>query len=154
VVFNCQGYESSTRLRDWFTLIEWGLALKIISVLIALSVLFAGCYSESALTKNEEASDEVVVVFYLNDGSIVESQPGEHLRIENGYQVAGQILKDGRRQGSYEGIVRDASIQKVTEKRLNIVRTSIGVVLGVVGTVLIVGIVVIAANGGFMVTRH
>jgi hypothetical protein len=131
-----------------------GRALKVISVLIALSVLLAGCYSESTLTKSGEASNEDVVFFYLNDGSLIESQPGEHLRIENGYQVTGQILKDGHRQGRYEGIVRDASIQKVTENRLNIVRTSIGAVLGVVGTVLIVGIVVIAANGGFMVTRH
>ena len=124
--------------------------MKAISVLLSFSILLVGCYSQSSLTKDEAVPNNETVVFYLKDGTYVESKSEEHTRIDTGYQVVGGLFKDKHAQGRFEGVIHDSDIQKVTANEFNVVRTSIGAVLGLFGVLLVVGTIVWVAEGGRM----
>jgi hypothetical protein len=121
--------------------------IHAICILLSVSMLSLGCFSESTLTKGESPSDDSEVLFYLHDGSYVKSSSGNHHRIENGYQVSGEIAK-GKVRERFEGIVRDNDIKKVTTERLNVTRTLIGGVFGLVAISLVVGSVVLSPQMG------
>lgn len=123
------------------------MRIQVNCILLSVSRLSTGCFSESTLSKDESPADDSEVLFYLHDGSYVKSSSGNHHRIENGYQVSGEIVKDKIRE-SFEGIVNDNDIKKVTTERLNVTRTLIGGVFGLVAISLIVGLVVLSPHTG------
>ena len=122
---------------------------KIVAWTTICCTLFSGCYSQMAVTESEPLPDDVAVVFYLKDASRVESEPGQHTRIDGGYLVTGTLLKGKVAQEPFEGTVRDTDIQKLTAEKLNNARTAIGGILAAVGIGLAVGLISLTSNGAF-----
>ena len=128
--------------------------MKTVCVLLSFSILLAGCYSQSSLTKEESAPNDEAVVFYLKDGRTIESKPEEHTRTNAGYQVVGELVEyevgtfftDVHAQGRFEGMIRDSDIQKVTANKIDAVATSISVVLGAAIVLLAAKAIIYAAN--------
>jgi hypothetical protein len=136
---------------------------KAVCVLLSSTLLLCGCYSYLSVAREEPASTDGTVRFYLNDGSYIESQANKHKRMEGGYQVTGDrvqrwlaphsIWAKGE-NGSVEekvepfaGVIKDVDIQAITTEKLNVGR----LVLGSALTLAAVGYVVVAAStkGGF-----
>ena len=124
--------------------------MKAMCVILSFSVMLIGCYSQSPLTQDEAVPSNETVVFYLKDGSYVVSNAEGHVRISSGYQVVGELVKDKHAQGRFEGVIQDTDIRNVTANKFNVVRTSIGAVLGVCGAFVVVGAIVWVAEGGRM----
>jgi hypothetical protein len=123
------------------------MRIEAACILLTVSLLSMGCFSESTIAKDESPPDDSEVLFYLHDGSYVKSTSGNHHRIENGYQVSGELAK-GKVREHFEGIVRDNDIEKVTMERLNVTRTLIGGVFGLFVISLVVGLVVVSPHTG------
>jgi hypothetical protein len=121
------------------------MRIEAACILLTVSLLSMGCFSESTIAKDESPPDDSEVLFYLHDGSYVKSTSGNHHRIENGYQVSGELAK-GKVREHFEGIVRDNDIEKVTMERLNVTRTLIGGVFGLFVISLVVGLVVVSPH--------
>jgi len=97
--------------------------MKNLSVLLVFSIILTGCFSESAILKNEVVLDGRAAIFYLNDGSYITSEPGKHIRVEGGYTLEGYLFW-GKPEGKrFEGIVSDSKIRKITVNSLDVVPT-------------------------------
>ena len=77
------------------------------------------------------------MLFHLLDGSYIKSLPGNHHRLENGYQIKGEIVRDGIILKNYAGVVNDNEIERITVEGFN-----------VIGTIALVG----SAVGFYIVT--
>jgi len=97
--------------------------MKVVCVFLSFSILLAGCYSFAPLTKEEAAPDDQEVVFYLKDGSSVESPWHGHQRVEGGYQVSGKKVGEGEKEVEFVGIIRDEDIAKIEAKEFDVVKT-------------------------------
>jgi hypothetical protein len=100
-------------------------------LLFAMSILLAGCYSQSALMRDDPVPGNQTVVFYLTDGSSVESMSGNHSRSIGGYQVEGTLFKHGNAQGRFAGMIHDDDIEKVTAEQLDMAYTTVAAVASV-----------------------
>ena len=92
--------------------------MKLISVILSFAILLSGCYSTMPFSKTALAPDDRGVFFRLHDNSYVESDAGDHHRIESGYEVKGQLVK-GDFKKEYEGVVRDNQISEIAIKEVN-----------------------------------
>jgi len=97
--------------------------MKVVCVFLSFSILLAGCYSFAPLTKEEAAPDDQEVVFYLKDGSSVESPWHGHQRVEGGYQVSGKKVGEGEKEVEFVGIIRDEDIAKIEAQEFDVTRT-------------------------------
>ena len=104
--------------------------MKPLCIILSFAIPFAGCYSPVPISRDELAPDDRGVFFRLHDNSYVESDAGDHHRIESGYEVKGQMVK-GECQKEYEGVVRDNQISEIAIKEVNTGLTVFAVVLAV-----------------------
>ena len=114
--------------------------LTTFCVLLFFGVLATGCYTESAVTREESLPEGSVVRFYLHDGSVVKTMPGNYVRVDNGYQVSGEIVSATVAR-EFEGVIRYADIMEITAERYDQGVTAIAIVFGgilVVTTLLMV----------------
>jgi hypothetical protein len=128
---------------------------KTVCVLLSSTMLFCGCYSYSALAKDEPVPDDKDARFQLKDGGLLEAEAGNHSRIERGYQVSGTLVRQDTLHlpGSsgvrktvrpFTGVIRDADIEEIIAYQPDVVTTVLVVAL----PVLMVGIVVASSLGG------
>ena len=82
-----------------------------------------GCFTQSEIIKGESPPDNSKVLFHLLDGSYIKSLSGNHHRLNNGYQINGETVRDGIVQKHYEGVVNDNEIERITVERFNVVGT-------------------------------
>jgi hypothetical protein len=111
--------------------------MKAIAVLLSLTVLLCGCYTQSTLTKDELAPNDEKAFFYLKDGSYVESKSDQHTQIDCGYRVVGSHFRDGYAGGKvepFEGVIKESDILKVTANKFDTAETVFGV-LAVAGVI-------------------
>jgi|WetSurMetagenome_2_1015567.scaffolds.fasta_scaffold79147_3 hypothetical protein len=104
-------------------------------ILLSVSILFAGCFTQSSITKEEGAPDDSKVVFHIKDGSIIESYADHHPRVEGGYRLSGTIFTEGESPRKFEGLVLDNDIDKIGVDKLNVVGTLLA--LGIVGPLIV-----------------
>ena len=106
-------------------------------IILPLSLFIMGCFTQSEIIKGELPQDDSKVLFHLLDGSYIKSLPGNHHRLENGYQIKGEIVRDGIILKNYAGVVNDNEIERITVEGFN-----------VIGTIALVG----SAVGFYIVT--
>ena len=92
--------------------------MKVMCIILSFVLAIIGCYSPVPISRDELAPDDRGVFFQLHDNSYVESDAGDHHRIESGYEVKGQLVK-GDFQKEYEGVVRDNQISEIAIKEVN-----------------------------------
>ena len=97
--------------------------------LLSISILFCGCFVESSITKDDLAPDDIKVCLYLKNGSYIKSYSERHHRVEDGYQVTGN-LTTGELLKNYAGVINDNDIERITAEELNVVGTLVGSVFG------------------------
>jgi hypothetical protein len=104
-------------------------------ILLSISILFVGCFTESSITRDELAPDDSKVFFYLKDGSYIKSYSDQHQRVEGGYHVSGTIIRKGESAVTFDGLVLDRDIDRFGVDEFNVVGTLLGV--GLVGTLTV-----------------
>jgi len=104
--------------------------MKLMGIALCVVFVFVGCYSTMPISKDELAPDERDVFFRLHDDSYVESDAGNHLRIEGGYKIKGELVK-GDFHKEFEGVVRDNQITEIEVREVNTGLTVFAVVLAV-----------------------
>jgi hypothetical protein len=124
-----------------------GISMRFMRINMSFCLLLTGCYSQATITEDTANSDSKELTFYLKDGSYIVSQSGQHHRVENGYELEGELVKiwshtpdpwnplnsqpSGR---AFDGIVLDEDINGITVTQFNTVLTilAVGVPLAVV----------------------
>lgn len=112
---------------------------------------WGGVIRDSAIQAIAPAAiDSVGAVFYLNDGTFVESHTRQHTRIETGYRVSGdrytKIVGEGGnvewREGSFSGVIEDSDIREIAVPKTSAVLavTYYILVVGAVLGVILIGI--------------
>ena len=115
--------------------------MKILCLVLILSLLFAGCYSQQETTRNEPAPGDESAVFYLRDGSHVYAEPGGHSRVEGGFLVTGGTHVVRTTHIRFDGEVPDSAIVKMTVNRFSPGRTVLAAVGGACVVAIIVGVI-------------
>ena len=92
-------------------------------IILPLSMFIVGCFTQSEIVKGESPPDDSKVLFHLLDGSYIKSLSGNHHRLDNGYQIKGEIVRDGIIQKKYEGVVNDDDIERITVESFNVLGT-------------------------------
>ncbi len=111
-------------------------------ILLTLLFLCTGCFTESFLGKDELPPDNRTVVFHLVDGARIKSPSGKHRRVDEGFQIFGEVLNEGKILKTFDGVVRDDEITGVTVQRYNAEGT-----LALVGGAIVVGVLVLTRWG-------
>ena len=115
-------------------------------IVLSLALLFAGCYTNTAVTKDSALTTENHdLTFHLTDGTYITSKSDHHHRVENGYKVAGKLNSHfSQSWREFDGMVRDDQIKDITISEYNEDLTTIAIV----GTVLVLGAItcVIVSN--------
>ena len=104
--------------------------MKLTCVILSFAILFAGCYTNTPLTKDSTLNlDNKDFTFYLVNGTYIKSKGGQHIRLEDGYQVVGILrhtpqdnwntLNYQHPDSLFDGIVFDRSIEKVIAVELD-----------------------------------
>jgi hypothetical protein len=116
--------------------------MKILRYIIPaiLSPLLTGCYTQSSLGRSEPAPDSSVVAFHLFDGREINSPAGEHRRVEEGYQVSGDIVANETAIDVFEGVITDDEISSIAIVEYSVTGT-VALVIGVViaGVLMLTG---------------
>ena len=116
--------------------------MKLMRIALSLTLLFMGCYTNTAVTKDTLEVDDVKVddatlIFRLKDGSYITSKGGQHQRTGNGYSVVGSLAVKGiPGLTDFAGIVRDDQIKEVTTSTF-----SVGLTVLVVGSAVVLVLV-------------
>lgn len=117
--------------------------MRLISIILSFAILFAGCYTNTPLTKDSPPSS-AEVSFRLKDGAYILSN--EYQRVENGYKVIGKLVnKENKNSRDFSGIVSDEQIKEVVSKDFDTVKT-VGSVVLVVGVLSVAGYLVFRAD--------
>jgi hypothetical protein len=132
-----------------------GTFMKSLCIILSLVLLFAGCYSHTAIPKEESSNlDNEELTFHLTNGSRIDSQRGQHHKVAQGYEITGRLVRvwphtpdpwnPRRSQPSgrpYTGMVPDDQIDMITVNRCNTTLTilAIGVPVVVASCVVIWG---------------
>jgi hypothetical protein len=125
-----------------------GDSVKLIRLCLSFTVLLAGCYSYTPLTKDTPLPPtEGDVSFRLYDGTHILSN--QYQRVENGYKVAGRIIdEENKISGDFDGIVCDEQIKEVVAVEFSAGKTGLAVLLGVgVGVAIWYGVFVFGLEG-------
>ena len=104
--------------------------MKLMCFILSFAILFAGCYTNTPLTKDSTLNlDNKDFTFYLVNGTYIKSKGGQHIRLEDGYQVVGILrhtpqdnwntLNYQHPDSLFDGIVFDRSIEKVIAVELD-----------------------------------
>ena len=115
---------------------------KAVCTILPLSMFIMGCFTQSEIIKGELPHDDSKVLFHLLDGSYIKSLSGNHHRLDNGYQINGEIVREGIIQKNYDGVVNDNEIERITVERVN-----------VIGTIALVGFAVVFYIGTVQVSN-
>lgn len=83
---------------------------------MSLVLLFTGCYTHTNVTKETPPAD-VEVVFRLHDGTRILSS--EYQRVENGYRVAGRLIRENSSAADFSGMIGDEQIKEVVTNEFN-----------------------------------
>ncbi len=67
--------------------------MKLICVVISISLISIGCYTQGPISRDEAAFCEETMFFCLRDGSCIKSEVGDYQRKEGGYQVKGEFVR-------------------------------------------------------------
>ena len=106
----------------------------------AFLIFLTGCYSESLLTRGEAVPDDVAVYYYLQNGAHVKSAAGQHVRVDGGYQVTGEIRFPAGRGNKFEdkktdlpfaGRIPDGDIKEVGRESFDWLKTTVAVAIPV-----------------------
>ena len=107
--------------------------MRLICIILSFSILLAGCYTNTPLTKDGILNlDNKDLIFYLTDETYIWSQGGQHHRVENGYKVVGTLDN----WDNFDGIVRDEQITDISLSESNVLTL-----------VIIGGVLVLVAAG-------
>ena len=116
------------------------IPMKLLYIILSFAILFTGCYSHTTVTKDSKNLDSQDLTFYLTDGSYIKSKSGQHIRLENGYEIVGIMRhtpKDNWNTLNYQHpdslvdrIVFDKQIKNIVAVELDTVSTIVAVVGG------------------------
>lgn len=123
------------------TLLASAIPSTTICLLLSICMLLMGCFTQSAITKAEAPPDDSIVLFHLLDGSYIKSSSGNHHRIDNGYQIAGEMVRGGIIQMQFQGVVHDNEIVKLSVERFNLAGT-----ITLVGVAVGLGVLIVEAS--------
>lgn len=120
-----------------------GDSMKLMRIALSLALLFTGCYTNTAVTKDTVEVDGVRVddanlIFRLKDRSYITSKGGQHHRVEDGYEVTGTHVR-----GEYYGSSKDVSIELLDEQISEVVSAEMDVLPTIVGLAFLGGIVAV-----------
>lgn len=121
--------------------------MKRMSVILSITILLAGCYTNTTVTKDTPLPPPTVQVrFRLTDGTYILTRLSfnnqrTYQRLENGWHIIGELVQPDKSSQPFEGIVRDELIMEVIAPEYDAGKTFMNIA---VGSVIIVGIVVIA----------
>jgi hypothetical protein len=99
--------------------------MKLMSIILSFAILFAGCYSNTTVTKDRPNTDNEELTFtllWMKQGAIRDIyNRGEayiiskqYHRIENGYEVMGTLVTPTIKSGTdFSGILYDNQIKEV-----------------------------------------
>ena len=96
---------------------------KAVCTILPLSMFIMGCFTQSEIIKGELPQDDSKVLFHLLDDSYIKSLSGNHHRLDNGYQIKGERVRDEIIQKNYDGVVNDNEIERITVERFNVIGT-------------------------------
>jgi hypothetical protein len=107
-------------------------------VFLLLPIFLGGCYTATTLEQGELPPDDTTVIFRLTDGSRIYSPRGNHHRVELGYQVIGELLRDNNFIERLDRIVLDDEIAGITARKARLEGTLVIVAGIIVLSILIV----------------
>ena len=96
--------------------------MKLLCIILSFSILFAGCYTNTPLTK--DTPSRAGVTFRLNDGTSIVSS--DYQRVEDGYQVVGELLPF---RENFSGTITDRQIEEAVIVKFDTGKTVLAVVL-------------------------
>ena len=79
---------------------------KAFCIILPLTMFIMGCFTQSEIIKGELPQDDSKVLFHILDGSYTKSLSGNHHRLDNGYQINGEIVLDNRNASDLQSIQR------------------------------------------------
>jgi hypothetical protein len=136
--------------------------MKLMCIILSFAILFAGCYSNTAVTKdtpnldNEEITFRLrwitydnIKVFYNNDNwSCIISKGGQHHRIDSGYEVTGKLVNSGdNSRKDFSGVLNDEQIKEVTISEYDATLTWVARVGAILGGAYVVWAIYLLASG-------
>jgi hypothetical protein len=119
--------------------------MKPMCIILSFAILLTGCYSHTTVTKDDIPNlDNKKLVFKLTDDSYITSKSGQHRRVENGYEIRGQLrhtqrdnfntLNYQRPDSLFDGLVFDKQITNIVAVELN---TDLTIAAAVGGSLLV-----------------
>jgi hypothetical protein len=119
--------------------------MKLTSIILSFTILLAGCYTPTVVTKDTPQLDNKELIFKLIDGSYVKSKGGQHHRIADGYEVTGNHVYEKYNNNSrdFSGVLRDDRIKEVIISELDVTKT---VVAASLGGLLLASMIMLIAN--------
>jgi hypothetical protein len=119
--------------------------MKLTSIILSFTILLAGCYTPTVVTKDTPQLDNKELIFKLIDGSYVKSKGGQHHRIADGYEVTGNHVYEKYNNNSrdFSGVLRDDRIKEVIISELDMTKT---VVAASLGGLLLASMIMLIAN--------
>jgi len=119
--------------------------MKLLCILLSFAIFFAGCYSNTTVTKDTPNTDNEDLTFKLTDGSYIKSKGGQHHRIADGYEVTGNHVYEKYNNNSrdFSGVLRDDQIKEVIISELDVTKTVLAASLG---GLLLASMIMLIAN--------
>ena len=103
--------------------------MKSLCIILSCLSFFAGCYTNTPLTKDSPPLS-AEVSFRLINGTYILSRTYE--RVESGYHVVGKLVnKEYRNSKDFDGFVSDEQIWEIVTVEFSAVKTVVGVALGI-----------------------
>jgi hypothetical protein len=116
--------------------------MKFLCIILSFAILFAGCYTNTTVTKDTPNQDGELTL-WLHDGSHIISESGQYNRLENGYKVVGKQSGKYSYPVAFTGIVKDEQIKEVVSRECDVGLTVVMVTFGIA---IVVGIVIVAMS--------
>jgi hypothetical protein len=128
--------------------------MKLARIALSLALLLTGCYTNTVITKDSALKAEYQdLTFSLTNGTYIKSKGGQHIRLENGYEIVGILrhtpqdnwntLNYQHPDSLFDGIVFDKGIKEVVAVELDVTKT---VVAASLGGLFLVGLIGLFAN--------
>ena len=117
--------------------------MKLLCIILSFTILLAGCYSNTTVTKEDTPNNHGELTLWLHDGSYIISESGQYNRLENGYKVVGKQVGIYSYPVAFAGIVKDEQIKVVVSREFDVGLTVVMVTFGIA---IVVGIVVVAMS--------
>jgi hypothetical protein len=122
--------------------------MKLMCIILSVTILFAGCYTNTTVTKDTPSLDNEEITVTLADESMIISQSGQHHRVEDGYKIVGELRtkptdhwseRYQRSDSLFDGIVYDGQIKDITCREFDVITTVLVVGVSLLFTIVVVG---------------